>query len=50
MPAVELEIHLNYLLPWGPDHAQLYKCVTTFWTTRNGETGHINEAVRSYPD
>ena len=50
MPAVELEIHLNYLLPWGPDHAQLYKCVTTFWTTRNGEVGHINEAVRSYPE
>jgi Domain of unknown function (DUF927) len=50
MPAVELEIYLNYLLPWGANHAQLYKCVTTFWTTKSGETGHINEAVRSYDE
>jgi Domain of unknown function (DUF927) len=50
MPAVELEIYLNYLLPWGPDHAQLYKCVTTFWTAKDGKTGTINEAVRSYDE
>jgi len=50
MPAVELEIYLNYMLPWDDAHAQLYKCVTTFWTAKDGKTGHINEAVRSYDD
>src|SRR5262245_42611571 len=50
MPSVQLEVYLNYLLPWGPDHAQLYKCVTTFWTARNGPAGPMNEAVRSYDE
>jgi hypothetical protein len=50
MPAVELEVYLNYLLPWGVDHSQLYKCVTTFWTAKDGKTATINEAVRSYDE
>lgn len=50
MPAVQLEVYLNYLIPWDNEHAHLYKCVTTFWTARDGETAHINEAVRNYDE
>lgn len=50
MPALELEVYLNYLLPWGSEHAHLYKSVTTIWTTREGQRGTINEAVKSYDD
>lgn len=47
-PALELYLQLEY--PWGPEHEQLYKCVTTIAPDQGKGRFVLNHAAQRYDD
>lgn len=43
-----LEVFLQLLYPWGPDHQQLFKSVTWSFTTPDNKAGMANYATQDY--